>query len=311
MSKKRVKVFSSGNYPQGDYPPERVKKIFGNATKSNAIFIHTSKWKGNSPPKVGEFSGFELVNNGNKVDVFANIELNEKGKVYHSDNIFKGISVEIPGDKLTNIALLPLGINPAVEGAEFEENSFIEPSDLEFEEAKGIMKFEDVLSFIFATQLTVEELTQLMRSLQLKVTDKQAVYNLAREFAAERVEIAAIEEINPKTVAEIEKEFEDKFEKKLKAKEAATEFMKTNNNKITPAMKEILTEAKIETLYLTSDTNNYEFDGKKESPIELLTAIFEKMPQILKEGQIITEFEDKKEKEETPQEYAARIHGGN
>ena len=95
MSKKRVKVFSSGNYPQGDYPPERVKKIFGNATKSNAIFIHTSKWKGNSPPKVGEFSGFELVNNGNKVDVFANIELNEKGKVYHSDNIFKGISVEI------------------------------------------------------------------------------------------------------------------------------------------------------------------------------------------------------------------------
>ncbi|MGL5902801.1 MAG: hypothetical protein ACRCZO_08950 [Cetobacterium sp.] len=311
MIKKRVKVFSSGKYPQGNYPPERVKKIFGEASKSNAIFIHTSKWKDGEPPKVGEFSNFQIIENGKKVDVFANIELNEKGQVYHSDKIFKGISVEIPGDKLTNIALLPQGINPAVEGAEFEENSFIEPFDFEFEEDIKIMKFEDVLSFIFTAQLTVEQLTQLMRSLQLKVTDKQAVYNLAREFAAERVEIAAIEEVNPKTAAEIEKEFEAKFEKKLKAKESATEFMKINNNKITPAMKEILTEAKIETLYLNSDTSNYEFEGKKESPIELLTAIFDKMPQILKEGQVITEFEGKKEKEETPQEYAARIHGGN
>lgn len=311
MSKKRVKVFSSGKYPQGDYPPERVKKIFGNATKSNAIFIHTSKWKGNKPPKVGEFSGFELIENGNEIDVFANIELNDKGKIYHSDSIFKGISVEIPGDKLTNIALLPLGVNPAVEGAEFsEETLFIEPANLEFEEVKEIMKFEDVLSFIFATQLTVEQLTQLMRSLQLKVTDKQAVYNLAREFAAERLDIAAIEEVTPKTLAEIEKEFEAKYEKKSKAKDFVKEFMQKNSNKLTPAMKEILTEKKLENMFLNSDVN-YEFDGKKESPIELLEALFSKIPNILNEGQIITEFEKNTEKEETPQEYAARIHGKN
>jgi len=27
--KKRIKVFEPGKYPQGDYPTERVKKIFG------------------------------------------------------------------------------------------------------------------------------------------------------------------------------------------------------------------------------------------------------------------------------------------
>lgn len=86
--------------------------------------------------------------------------------------------------------------------------------------------------------------------------------------------------------------------------------MQKNSNKLTPAMKEILTEKKLENMFLNSDVN-YEFDGKKESPIELLEALFSKIPNILNEGQIITEFEKNTKKEETPQEYAARIHGKN
>lgn len=308
MNKKRVKIFASGTYPQGDYPPERVKKIFGGAKKSEAIFIHSSKWKEVNPPIVGGFSDFEIVENCGQVDVFANIELNEKGRTYNSDKIFKGISVEIPGDRLAKIALLPLGVNPAVNGAEFEDNYFIEPSNLEFEKEDKEMKFEDILGFIFATPLTVEQLTQIMRSLQLKVTDKQAVYNLAREFASERIEIVAVEDVKQKSISEIEQEFEAKYNKKIKAKELAKEFMSQNNNKITPAMKEVLTEAKVEALYLNSDNNSYEFEGKKESQIELLTSIFSKMPEILKDEQIIHEF-DNSRKEETLKEYVGRIHG--
>lgn len=150
--KKKIKVFKAGKYPQGEFSEERVKKIFGNVkNKIETIFSHTSKWKtGETPVAVGEFSNFEIIGN----EVFGEIEFNENGSKYYRDGILKGVSVEINNDTLTRVAVLPIGINPAVSGSEFEEdNSII----IEFEDAQQSVTVADILDAI--NKLNAAELT--------------------------------------------------------------------------------------------------------------------------------------------------------
>src|SRR3712207_2770776 len=123
--KKRLKVFESGNYPQGNFEADRVKAVFEKVVdKIPGIFAHSSHWakKEEEPVSVGEFSNFELLNKNGKLVVFGDVEFNEKGAGYYNDKILEGVSVEI--DPKTNtlhkIAVLPKGVKPQVAGAEFE-----------------------------------------------------------------------------------------------------------------------------------------------------------------------------------------------
>ncbi|MEG1339050.1 hypothetical protein [Cetobacterium sp.] len=140
--KKRIKVFEAGNYPQGDFNLDRVKEVFSSIDNPiGGIFSHTSKWlnENKTPVDVGEFSNFEVKGG----DVYADIEFNAKGTNYYNDGILKGVSVEIDKNtnKLLKIAVLPVGINPAVSTAEFQES-----------ETGIVIEFEEV------KQVTLEEL---------------------------------------------------------------------------------------------------------------------------------------------------------
>ncbi|WP_432204435.1 hypothetical protein ACQ9ZF_05095 [Cetobacterium somerae] len=142
--KKRIKVFEAGNYPQGNYDLERVKKVFSGVDNPiGGIFSHTSKWAKEKkvPVSVGEFSNFEIKGS----EVFADVEFNDKGANYYNDGILKGVSVEMDRttDKLLKIAVLPVGINPGVSTAEFQE-----------EEAGIVIEFEEVLQVGYKEILT-------------------------------------------------------------------------------------------------------------------------------------------------------------
>lgn len=96
--KKRLKVFESGNYPQGNFEADRVKAVFEKVVdKIPGIFAHSSHWakKEEEPVSVGEFSNFELLNKNGKLVVFGDVEFNEKGAGYYNDKILEGVSVEI------------------------------------------------------------------------------------------------------------------------------------------------------------------------------------------------------------------------
>lgn len=142
--KKRIKVFEAGSYPQGDFSLDRVKEVFSSIENPvGGIFSHTSKWlkENKSPVDVGEFSNFEIKGG----DVYADIEFNAKGTNYYNDGILKGVSPEIDKNtnKLLKIAVLPVGINPAVSTAEFQE-----------EEAGIVIEFEEVLQVGYKEILT-------------------------------------------------------------------------------------------------------------------------------------------------------------
>lgn len=157
--KKRIKVFESGNYPQGDFSLDRVKKVFSSIENPvGGIFSHTSKWlnENKNPVDVGEFSNFEIKGN----EVFADVEFNDKGSNYYNDGILKGVSVEIDKntDKLLKIAVLPIGINPGVSTAEFqeEETGII----IEFEEVEQV-GYKEILAALAALDLTQLSATEL------------------------------------------------------------------------------------------------------------------------------------------------------
>lgn len=160
--KKRIKVFEAGKYPQGNYPISKVNDIFHKDLNGiSAIFSHSSKWEkeGKKPVEIGEFSNFEIKG----TEVFADVEFNEKGENYYSDGILKGVSVEIDKNvnKLLKIAVLPVGINPAVSTAEFQNNETV------------IIEFEEVI------ELGVEELLKALEGLdsQNKLTLVLAALN--------------------------------------------------------------------------------------------------------------------------------------
>ena len=133
--KKTIKVFEVGNYPQGEFSLEKVKQIFtGIKAPISGIFSHSSKWitEEKEPIEIGEFENFILKNN----QVYADVEFNEKGSKYYNDGILKGVSVEIDtkSNTLQKIAVLPIGMTPAINGAEFQMDT--DGIILEFEEDK-------------------------------------------------------------------------------------------------------------------------------------------------------------------------------
>ena len=93
--KKRVKVFETGKYPQGEYDFPRVKKIFEDIKdKIKAQLAHTSKAKGKEII-LGEFDNFQVTDEGK---VYADLEFNTKGLNYYEDGALEGISVEVPNN---------------------------------------------------------------------------------------------------------------------------------------------------------------------------------------------------------------------
>ena len=142
----KIKVFENGQYPQGNFTAENVKKIFGNVTKPiKAIFSHTSKWNDKEPVEVGTFNSFEVKEENGKVIAYGNVDFNENGTKYHKDGILKGVSVEVDKqkDELLRVAVLPVGINPQISGAEFQEEDMLVTSFEEITEEPKPAKTEE------------------------------------------------------------------------------------------------------------------------------------------------------------------------
>lgn len=256
MYNKRIKVFESGTYLQGDFPKDRVKTIFANIKdKVEGIFVHSSKWKNENkkPLNIGEFNNFEIKENGDKVEVFADINFNDKGIKYYEDGTLKGVSVEISNNILDKIAVLPIGTNPAIKGAEFEQEdtAFL----LEFKESEEYMTREEVIA-----SLTKEELEQVKLN---------------------GYDISITEQVEPvvKTENEIREEIKKEFEKKANVSAEVKEFMELNAKKITPAMKEVLTENNLKVIFANED--NIEFEEATLNTKNFIKDMFNKMTDII------------------------------
>jgi hypothetical protein len=255
----RVKVFESGDYPQGKYSVNKVKELFGNIKdKIDAVIIHTSDWINEKRVPVigGNFSNFS-VDNGK---AYADLEFNEKGQSYFNDGFLKGISVEIR-DGITNIALLPINQQQQIAGAEFAEvQSGIE---FAFEEMaqninKGVnMTIDEVV--LFLATLTEEQLKEFATKLDKKqgkeiaeytvkngdiatkldmincvkgsitAEEKAAARTIAYEFAKATEEPAKVE-----TVEEIEARIEAKHALKDKKTKETLEFSAKLKEKVLP-----------------------------------------------------------------------------
>ena len=106
-----------------------------------------------------------------------------------------------------------------------------------------------------------------------------------REF--EKIELTDAEK-EKKLREEIKPEFEA-TKRKEDSLNAVKEFMEKNKNKITPRMKEVLTDNVLTEIF----SNNYEFGEEKIVLGTLLEKTFEKMPNFVKFGE--NEFEETNE----------------
>lgn len=257
----KVKIFSSGKYPQGEFTKEKTKKVFENAKDTNAIYIHSSHWDNKEPITLGTFKDYEIRENGENVDVYATLELNEKGKEYNNDGIFNGVSVEVntASDTLDKIALLPLGVEPAVQGA--------------------VVNFEQATNkIIFQNQINLKK--------EVKHMDKNAILEAMKKLSANDIKsiMAEFEEKpTPKTEAEIRREVEKEFETKAEIKE----LIEASKKKVTPVLMDMVEFA-------------LEMAGKeKEKIIEFSKdekmSYFEKFKKQLSEMQELQLFENKTE----------------
>lgn len=273
--KRKIKVFESGIYPQGKFSKDKVTNIFSNIKdKIKGIFVHSSKWKeeNREPLEVGTFDNFNINENGDNVEVYADIKFNDKGEKYYNDGILKGVSVEIDTlkNKLDKIAVLPIGTNPAVNGAEFQESDI---AILEFKEVE--MNREEVIS-----SLTIDEIKSIKRDGYV-------------------IEVKEFEEIKPKTEEEIRAEILAEFEKKDKVKTEVLEFMSLNSKKITPAMGKILNEDTLTKIFSINET--LEFEEGNISFKDVIKNIFNTLPELITNNKEI-EFEREIKKEKSLQE---------
>ena len=256
---KRLKIFESGIYkPQGTFSKERVKKIFGNVSEEvKSIFSHSSKWTNDDEAvELGYATNIGVIDKGNKSEVYADFHLNDKGETYYKDGILKGVSVEIPEDKLTKIAILPIGINPAVSGAEFSEQTmYFEYQEIEEEpqnKEKGKdkkMDRKDVLDSLTKTEV---------------------------EEQAERLNITIAPKLEPKTEEQIAAEITAKLNKENEIKAKTKEFMDKNQKKITPAYKPFFEKLIPEVL---NSEINWEFEKKETGLMEGLEKFMETMSE--------------------------------
>lgn len=250
----KVKVFESGNYPQGEFNAEKVKNIFSKVVEPiKAIFSHTSKYKqGEAPIEIGSFKDFTIEEKGEKAVVYGNIDFNEKGNNYYKDNILKGVSVEIDKDTdtLTKVAILPIGINPAVQGAEFQEM---------------IVEFEEVIEDS-KDEPTPEE--------PKEITIDEVIEKFGNEY-----NITKKEEVVVKTEEEIREEVKKEFEAKYNAKKLKDNFLEKNKSKLTPTLKEFMTDELLETIF--EDSRTLEFGENENYKVhEVIEKLFDKLPNI-------------------------------
>lgn len=270
--KKRIKIFKTGKYPQGEFSKERVKKIFSNVKdKVLGVFMHSSKTNGKEI-QLADFSKIELEEKESEVEVFAEIELNDAGKLMYEKGMFSGVSVEIPDDTLSKIALLPIGIKPAVQGAEFEKENifYFEFEDLKKEENKKTeeenkkMNFEQLMEFLKSQKLSNEQKTMILK-----------------ELASEGKQYKEVEEEKPQTQAEMEQKIRTEFQFQDTVKTKAKKFIEDNKAKITPAMKEAGMTEEFMQVVLATEKESFEFAEKKANIADTITKVFEKMPNLL------------------------------
>lgn len=244
MAKKRVKVFESGNYPQGEFSETRTRKAFETAGEIPAIYIHTSKWedKGKSPVELGKFNNFSFQKQGDQLSVFADVELNTKGETYHADGIFNGISVEIDqtNDSLSKIALLPLGVEPAVATAEFqaEEKKVVYTGKYqEFEEEGGTTKVavtkDDIKKAL--TEFSLGDRAEIINALVATVSDEERK-GMRKLMEWEKVE--AIQNTPEKELTEEEMRKQIKEEMEFEAKEKA--LIELSKKKVIPVLQPVV-----------------------------------------------------------------------
>lgn len=310
--KKRIKVFESGNYPQGDFNLDRVKKVFSSIENPvGGIFSHTSKWlnEKKSPVNVGEFSNFEIKGN----EVFADVEFNDKGSNYYNDGILKGVSVEIDKntDKLLKIAVLPVGINPGVPTAEFqeEETGII----IEFEEVEQV-GYKEILAALAAldlTQLSATELETLSDAAYRLNDDKYRINKLTEngytvvktaEFSKEQLDeiakgmnlqVVEFEEEVVLSPAEMRKQIKSEIEFENKVAEKIEGMKKV----IPPALQHVVEFAIKKAAESREEIVEFS-ETEKVSEFEKITGDIEKMGEnkIFKNYfQDVTEFEVKNE----------------
>lgn len=254
--KKRIKIFETGMYPQGIYNRERVKKIFGNVKDDvKGIFSHSSRWtEDKEVVELGNFNNIEIQDKGYKTEVYADVNFNEKGKGYYEDGILKGVSVEIPDDKLTKVAILPLGMKPAITGAEFSE----QPMLFEFQEIE--------------TKPDKKE-----KGEDKKMERKDVLKSLTKEEVqeqAERLNITIAPKLEPKTEEQITAEITAKLNKENEIEAKTKEFMDKNQKKIIPACKPFFEKLIPEVL---NSEINWEFEKKETGLYEGLEKFMETM----------------------------------
>lgn len=255
----KAMVFKTGTHNRKPFDSDRVKKIFGNINGSiKAIFAHTSKWveANKDPLEIGEFSNFEINDKG---EVYADLEFNEKGLNYKQDNAIKGISVELDpnNDVLTKIALLPIGVKAAVQGAEFEEEMDLIEFELIDNNLTGGSKMGIEAILAALSGLTLDEKLSIVTSIGKSIdeTQKRAFRAINWEFEEKTqesvkefaefagIEIEFKEKAKPKTEEEIRKEIAQEFEEKektLERKHEREKFMSDNKDKIYPSIAPIM-----------------------------------------------------------------------
>ena len=287
--RKKIKIFESGNYPRhGNYPPERVKRIFSKTNENaEAIFLHSSNWKGGADPVVlGKPMNFEIQEDkAGKVKVYADLELNATGKQFYDTGVLKGVSVEIPGDKLTKIALLPNQINPAVKGAEFAEQlGYFEFMEIETEtEKKKGKKVENM------------DKEEVLKSMTKEDIEKQA----------DRLGIVVSIKPPEKTLEEVKAEAKAELEGESKVKE----FMESNKKKITPALAQFVEN--LAKVAVNSD-QTFEFNEKKTNMFEGLTEFMKNVGEheVHKDYTDNIEFDDKSSGSKSPFQAGQEAMGG-
>lgn len=279
--KKRIKVFQAGSYPQGEFSESKVNELFSGITKADGIYAHSSKWaeKGEEPLTIGEFSNFKVENGVATADV----EFNDKGQQYYNDGVIKGVSVEIRDNKLSKIALLPIGVKPAVTGAEFSEEEY---AQLEFEEGGSQLDLNEILAQVKTMDLGAR--TAIVNAIFGSLTndEKEGIRQVywADFEKKEPLKTKTEEEIR----AEITKEFEDK---------AKSETLKNvMKKKVIPCMQEIVEFAIDKSL---KETGIVEFE---DNGVKTNITYFEKIKNVIEKLPNATNFESKTEKLEFEKE---------
>lgn len=280
MAKKRVKVFESGNYPQGEFSEERTKRVFENAGEVPGIYIHSSKWenKGKNPLELGKFKNFSFEKTGENLAVYADVELNDKGQLYHDDGVFNGISVEIDAtkDSLGSIALLPLGVEPAVATAEFqaEEKKVVYTGKYKEFEVKGGEKVavtkEEIKKAL--TEFSLGDRAEIINALVATVSDEE---RKGMRKLMEWEKIQAIQSIPEKELTEEELRKQIKEEMEFEAKEK--ELIELSKKKVFPSLQAIV-EFAIKKAGEERTTIVEFSETEKISYFEKFKAEFEKMP---------------------------------